>query len=92
LIIRLLSIIFVLSLIFPSTRVIAEEANQEVISIIEDKERTIYEYRHNGVLMMIKIQQKNRRPYYMVPADGEAHYSDLSQKKHLYPQWVILEW
>ena len=81
-IIQLLSIIFVLSLIFPSTPVSAEEADQEVISIIEDKERTIYEYRHNGRLMMIKVQHKNRRPYYMVPADGEAHYSDLSQKKH----------
>jgi len=92
LIIRLLSIIFVLSLIFPSKDVSADEVDEEVISIIEDKERTIYEYRHNGVLIIIKIQHKNRRPYYMVPADGEAHYSDLSQKKHLYPQWVILEW
>jgi len=91
-IIRLLSIIFALSLLFPCLNTGAGETEQEVISIVEDKERTIYEYRHNGLLIMIKVQYKNRRPYYMVPADGAAHYSDLSSKKHLYPQWVILEW
>lgn len=62
------------------------------IEIIEGVERTVYEYRVNGILMMIKIVPKVGRPYYMVPADGSAHYLGLDHKKKLYPQWVILEW
>ena len=62
------------------------------VEIIEGESRTIYEYRQNGVLTMIKIVPENGRPYYMVPADGAPHYESLDHKKRLYPQWVILEW
>ena len=72
----------------PST----DDFNDEDIEIIEGEERTIYEYRSNGILMMIKIVPRLGRPYYMVPADGSAHYQSLDHKKKLYPQWVILEW
>jgi len=70
----------------------ADDFNDDDIEIIEGEERTIYEYRNNGVLMMIKIVPKVGRPYYMVPADGSAHYQSLDHKKKLYPQWVIVEW
>lgn len=69
-----------------------DDFNSDDIEIIEGTERTIYEYRVNGVLMMIKVVPKVGRPYYMVPADGSAHYQGLDHKKNLYPQWVILEW
>ena len=72
----------------PST----DDFRDEDIEIVEGEERTIYEYRNNGILMMIKIVPKVGRPYYMVPADGSAHYQSLDHKKKLYPQWVILEW
>jgi len=66
--------------------------NDDDIEIVEGDDRTIYEYRTNGILMMIKIVPKVGRPYYMVPADGSAHYQSLDHKKKLYPQWVIIEW
>ena len=69
-----------------------DDFNDDDIEIVEGEERTIYEYRNNGILMMIKIVPKVGRPYYMVPADGSAHYQSLDHKKKLYPQWVILEW
>ena len=69
-----------------------DDFNDDDIEIIEGVERTVYEYRVNGILMMIKIVPKVGRPYYMVPADGSAHYLGLDHKKKLYPQWVILEW
>ncbi len=72
----------------PST----DDFSEDNIEIVEGEERTVYEYRNNGVLMMIKIVPKVGRPYYMVPADGSAHYQSLDHKKKLYPQWVILEW
>lgn len=62
------------------------------IEIVEGENRTIYEYRQNGVLTMIKVVPENGRAYYMVPADGSAHYESLDHKKNLYPQWVIVEW
>ena len=66
--------------------------NSDQIEIIEGDDRVIYEYRQNGVLMMIKVVPKKGRPYYMVPADGNAHYEGLDHKRKLYPQWVVLEW
>lgn len=67
-----------------------EEADSVVI--VEGEDQMIYEYRQNGVLVMIKIVPENGRPYYMVPADGGAHYESLDHKRKLYPQWVIVEW
>ena len=65
---------------------------EDQIEIIEGEDRTIYEYRQNGVLTMIKIVPNKGRPYYMVPADGSPHYEGLDHKRRLYPQWVIVEW
>ncbi len=69
-----------------------DDFGDDDIQIIEGEDRTIYEYRNNGVLLMIKIVPKKGRAYYMVPADGSAHYQSLDHKKKLYPQWVIIEW
>ena len=66
--------------------------NEDQIEIIEGEDRLIYEYRQNGVLVMIKVVPKSGRSYYMVPADGSAHYEGLEHKGKLYPQWVVLEW
>ena len=65
---------------------------EDQIQIIEGEDRIIYEYRQNGVLMMIKVVPKRGRPYYMVPAESGSHYEGLDHKRKLYPQWVILEW
>ena len=62
------------------------------VTIIAGEKRTVFEYRQNGVLTMIKIVPENGRPYYMVPADGAPHYESLDHKRKLYPQWVIVEW
>jgi hypothetical protein len=62
------------------------------VEIVIGEDRTIYEYRTNGRLMMIKIVPEKGRPYYMVPADGSPHYTDLDHSGKLYPQWVLFEW
>ncbi|MBT4161041.1 MAG: DUF2782 domain-containing protein [Gammaproteobacteria bacterium] len=68
------------------------EYDEDQIEIIEGENRTIYEYRQNGVLTMIKIVPEKGRPYYLVPADGAPHFESLDHKRKLYPQWVIVEW
>ena len=71
----------------------AFEAAEESITIVDQSELgQVFEFRQNGVLMMIKIIPDRGKPYYMVPADGSPHYQDLSEVKHLYPNWVLLEW
>ena len=70
---------------------VAEEREEDDIQIVEGENRTIYEYRQNGILTMIKVVPERGRPYYMVPADGAPHYESLDHKRQLYPQWVIVE-
>ena len=68
-----------------------EDYDEDDIEIVEGDDQTVYEYRQNGVLMMIKIVPTVGKTYYMVPADGSAHFEDLDHKKKLYPQWVLFE-
>ena len=71
----------------------AFETQEDSIRIIDQSELgQVFEFRQNGVLMMIKVIPDRGKPYYMVPADGSPHYQDLSEVKHLYPNWVLLEW
>lgn len=62
------------------------------IEIVLGEQKTIYEYRTNGVLIAIKVVPKKGIPYYMVPADGSPHYESLDHAKALYPRWVLFEW
>ena len=68
-------------------------ATDETITLVEnDADQRIFEFRQNSVLMMIKVIPKSGRPYYLVPATGQAHFTDLTDQKHLYPQWTLIEW
>lgn len=55
----------------------------------ETPERTIYEYRQNGQLTMIKVVPKKGKPYFLVPVDRTENYGELDRAKRLKPQWVI---
>ena len=70
-----------------------DDFGDDDIEIVEGEDKTVYEYRQNGVLMMIKVVPEKGKglPYYMVPPGG-AHYEDLDHQKSLYPQWRIIEW
>lgn len=69
-----------------------DESGADDVEIVVGEERTIFEYRVNGFLMMIKVVPKVGKPYYMVPADGSPHYRSLDYGKKLYPSWIVLEW
>jgi len=70
---------------------VSKDLRDDDIEIVEGGDRTIYEYRTNGVLMMIKVVPKHGPAYYMAPADGTPHYESLEHVKNLYPHWVILK-
>jgi len=95
--IRSLSILILLLAVASTTRAAISEADlravDETIILVENGEdQRIFEFRQNGILMMIKVIPQRGRPYYLVPASGQAHFTDLTDQKHLYPQWTLIEW
>ena len=61
------------------------------VTIIDDEERTILEYRQGGVLRMVRIVPDWGAPYYLVPRDQTAGHEDLERADALLPSWVIVE-
>ncbi|MCC5888221.1 MAG: DUF2782 domain-containing protein [Gammaproteobacteria bacterium] len=61
------------------------------VTIIEGRERTVYEYRQNGVLRMIRVVPAVGRPYYLTPADPTRGYGNLEQADMLLPRWILVE-
>ena len=68
-----------------------EELAGPDVTIIAGEERTIYEYRQNGVLRMVKIVPKWGKPYYLYPRDQTTGFGDLQSADMLLPTWVIIE-
>ena len=61
------------------------------VTIIAGEEKTVYEFRQNGQLRMVKIVPKWGKPYYLVPRDDTQGFGDLERADMLLPSWVILE-
>ncbi len=61
------------------------------VVIMEGEERTVYEYRQNGQLRMIRIVPKTGKPYYLVPMDQTRNFGDLERAETLVKQWVLIE-
>lgn len=62
------------------------------ITIRHGGDRTLYEYRANGVLYAIRVEPKDAPAYYLVDPDGSGNYIRSDKTKILIPSWVILEW
>lgn len=63
------------------------------VTIRQDDDRTITEYRQNGFLYAIKITPKKGKPYFLVRADGsEGNFIRSDQPDMLIPQWEIFKW
>ena len=61
------------------------------VVIIAEEKRTIYEFRQNGELRMVRIVPNLGKPYYLVPRDPSQGFGDLERADMLVPSWVILE-
>ena len=69
----------------------AEDIRGPDVTIIEEKDRTVLEYRQGGVLRMVRIVPTWGKPYYLVPRDQTAGHEDLERADALLPTWVIVE-
>lgn len=72
-------------------RVPANESRGPDVTVIAGEQRTVYEYRQNGQLRMIKVVPKFGRPYYLTPRDPTRGFGDLEQADSLIAEWVLRE-
>jgi hypothetical protein len=75
---------------------IQDEQLEPTVTIREEEDRRIEEYRVNGRVYMIKVTPKNGIPYYYIDSDGDGQLElDLTQQA-LNPvqpvHWKIKEW
>ncbi|MDJ0805393.1 MAG: DUF2782 domain-containing protein [Gammaproteobacteria bacterium] len=70
------------------------EAIEPEVTIIKKEESTIYEYRVNGQLYMVKVQPIVGPPYYLVDRDGDGEFDSRSTDPETIsvPQWILLRW
>lgn len=65
------------------------------ISIVEEEDRTVYEYRdNNGQLYMVKVVPKKGRPYYLLDTDGDGELDtqQYDPRRVAVQLWELLRW
>ncbi|MNO87812.1 hypothetical protein D3C76_792420 [compost metagenome] len=62
------------------------------MTIRQEGDKTIQEYRVNGFLYAIKVTPKNGKPYFLVRADGDSNYVRSDNPDMLIPAWEIFSW
>lgn len=69
----------------------APNAEPEV-TIRQEGDKTIQEYRVNGFLYAIKVVPKAGKPYFLVRSDGADHWMRSDKPDMLIPSWEIYSW
>lgn len=67
------------------------DPNEPQINIRHGEDKTVYEYRVNGILKEIKVVPKVGPEYYLVPGDGDGWIRE-DRSQLLVPSWVIFRW
>ncbi|MCQ4347969.1 DUF2782 domain-containing protein [Pseudomonas stutzeri] len=62
------------------------------VTIRQEGDKTIQEYRVNGFLYAIKVTPKVGKPYFLVRADGDSNFIRSDNPDMLIPQWEIFRW
>ena len=75
----------------PPPTVSITEARGPDVTLIAGEKRTVYEYRQNGKLRLIKVVPENGKPYFLAPRDPTQGFGDLEQADMLVPEWVLIE-
>lgn len=74
----------------------AQEQIEPTVTIREEEQRLIEEYRLNGQIYMVKITPKGGVPYYYVDSDGDGRLELDMDKQAMNPvqpvYWKIKEW
>jgi hypothetical protein len=75
---------------------VQDEQIEPTVTIREEEERMIEEYRFNGQIYMVKITPKGGIPYYYIDTDGDGKLELDIDKQAMNPvqpvYWKIKEW
>lgn len=76
---------------------VQDEQLEPTVTIREEEERTVEEYRQNGVVYMVKVTPKGSKvSYYYMDLDGDGTLELDERSRALNPvqpaQWKIAEW
>ncbi|KXS39918.1 MULTISPECIES: DUF2782 domain-containing protein [Modicisalibacter] len=62
------------------------------ITVRQEKDRTIREYRVNGQLYAIEIKPKHGPSYFLVDDNGDGDFRRSDNERVVPPQWVLIRW
>ena len=63
------------------------------VTIRQEGDRTVEEYRVNGFLYAVKVTPKHGKPYFLVRADGsDGNFIRSDDPDMLIPSWEIFSW
>lgn len=70
------------------------EVLEPEVTIVESEKSTLYEYRINGRLYMVKVQPVAGPPYYLFDMDGDGQLDVFQDEpwNNSIPQWVLFTW
>ena len=82
------------ALLLGSASVMAQDAvpGDPEVTIRQEGDRTVEEYRVNGFLYAVKITPKTGKPYFLVRADGDSNFIRADRPDMLIPAWKIFSW
>ncbi|WP_106476324.1 DUF2782 domain-containing protein [Phytohalomonas tamaricis] len=71
-----------------------QQAAEPDITVRQEDDRMIREYRVNGELYAIEVVPKVGKPYYLVDSDGDGNFerSNIEGQRIKVPQWVLFKW
>lgn len=69
-----------------------QESVEPDVTIRQEEDRTIREYRVNGQLYAIEIQPKAGPSYYLVDHDGDGNFERQEGDRIAVPEWVLISW
>ncbi|SFX78411.1 DUF2782 domain-containing protein [Marinospirillum alkaliphilum] len=62
------------------------------ITIRQEGDKTIEEYRINGRLYAIKVIPARGEPYYLVDSEGDGELDRQERGRLLIPSWILFRW
>lgn len=69
-----------------------QDAATPDITVRQEEDRTIREYRINGQLYAIEIQPAQGPAYYLVDDDGDGDFQRSDAQRVTPPSWVLISW
>lgn len=83
-----------LSVLLTSSLMLSAQTNnpEPEITIRQEADQTIEEYRINGQLYAIKVIPKVGEPYYLVDSEGDGELDRRERGRLLIPSWILFKW